>query len=142
MPFNNAGPSSEVTVNTIPPRSTAQFIQTIGVTMTPVAVTAATTAEQSFGSAGVTFVTTATGILPGDVILDVSPPSLTAGTFIAGSRVDTTTADKFYVEFGNTTAGSLTPAAGVYLVTVARFIQSAAFTPATLATVPSSITLN
>ncbi len=141
MPFNNAGPSSEVTVNTQSVRSTAQFDQTIGVNMTPVAVATVSTAEQSFGLNGATQATAATGILPGDVITAVSPPS-SALVAVSGFRVDTATSDKFYISFTNPTAGSVTPPSGVWLITVRRFVQSATPTPATLSTVPSSVTLN
>lgn len=136
MAFTNAGPSSEVTVNTQPPRSTSQFIQTIGVTMTPLAVT--TSGEQSFGSAGVSQATAATGILPGDVILSANPPAFVTGVTVAAARVDTAVADKFYLDF----IGTGTPASGVWLITVMRFIQSVTVTPGTLSTVPNSITSN
>lgn len=138
----NPGPATIQTVNTQPPRSTEQFVQTIAVTMTPAAVATITVAEQSFGANGVTFATAATGILPGDVILSISPPSTTAGVGISQFRVDTATADKFYVSFVNPTAGSLTPPSGVYLITVARFIQSVSTTPQTFSSLPSAITLN
>lgn len=138
----NPGPATQVTVNTQSPRSTSQFIQTIAVSMTPVSVTTTTTAEQSFGLNGVTQATAATGILAGDVILAVNPPSLTANTFIAGFRVDTATNDKFYVEFGALTTA--TPASGTWLITVARYVQSATNegAPGTFANLPSSITSN
>src|SRR5579871_5780139 len=104
----NPGPAIESTVNTASPRSLFQFVQTIAVSMTPVAVATITVAEQSFGANGVSFATAATGILAGDVILAVSPPSTTAGVGISQFRVDTATNDKFYVSFVNPTAGSLT----------------------------------
>lgn len=138
----NLGPASVITINTQPPRATLQFVQTIGVTLTPVAVVTISASEQSYGSAGVSFVSAVTGILPGDVILAVSPPSATAGVTLASFRVDAAVADKFYITFVNPTAGSVTPVAGVYLITVARFISSVSTTPATLSTLPSAITLN
>lgn len=142
MPFTNAGPSAEVTINTVPVRSPLATIQTIAVSMTPLAVATITTAEQSFGSNGVSQATAATGILAGDVILGVSAPSLVAGVSVASFRADTAVNDKFYVTFVNPTAGSVTPVSGVYLVTVARFIQSASVTPGTFSTLPSSVTTN
>lgn len=135
----NPGPAVINTVNTESPRGFVQFIQTIAVSMTPVAVATITTAEQSFGSNGVTQATAATGILAGDIILSVVPPSLTAGVGICGWRVDTATNDKFYVEFVNPTAGSVTPPSGTWLITVARLIQSVTTTPGTLSSLPSSI---
>jgi len=142
MPSTNPGPATEVTVNTQPPRSTAQFIQTISVAITPVAVSTITVAEQSFGLNGASFATAATGILPGDVILAVNPPSTVAGVGISQFRVDTAVADKFYVSFVNPTAGSLTPPSGQWLITVARYIQSVSTTPGTLSSLPSTVTLN
>ncbi len=124
MPGVNPGPSTTTTVNTQSPYSTELTVQTIAVTMTPVSVATITTAEQSFGLNGVTQVTAATGILPGDVILGVSAPSHVAGVVAANWRVDVAVADKFYITFVNPTAGGVVPASGVYLVTVARFSQS------------------
>jgi len=138
----NPGPASVSTVNTEAPRSTHQFIQTIAVSMTPLAVATITTAEQSFGSNGASQATAATGILAGDVILAISPPSMTAGVGISGYRVDTAVNDKFYVQFVNPTAGSVTPPSGTWLITVARFIQSASVTPGTLSSLPAAITSN
>lgn len=135
----NPGPASTTSVPTQSPYSYQQFIETIAVSMTPTAVTSATSAEQSFGANGATQATAVTGIKPGDVILAVNPPSLTAGTGIVGYRVDTSTQDKFYVEFSNMTAGSLTPASGVWLITVARYNQAASTTPGTLSSLPSSL---
>lgn len=135
----NPGPAIESTVNTTSPRGLFQFIQTISVALTPVAVATITVAEQSFGANGVSFVSAATGILPGDVILGVSAPSTVAGVGISQFRVDTATADKFYISFVNPTAGSLTPPAGQYLISVGRYIQSVSTTPGTLNTLPAAI---
>ncbi|MDE2098340.1 MAG: hypothetical protein KGL39_13890 [Patescibacteria group bacterium] len=137
----NPGPSQVQTSNTQSPRSQGQFIQTIAVNMTPLAVAADTSAEQSFGSNGVSQATAATGIIPGDVILNVSAPSLTAGLGIGEWRVDTSTADLFYVAWQNSTAASLTPPSGYYLITVFRFNLSNGETPATFKTLPSELTL-
>lgn len=138
----NPGPASIVTTNTEPPRSTAQFIQTIAVSITPVATATITVAEQSFGLNGVSFATAATGILAGDVLVAVNPPSTVAGVGISQFRVDTATNDKFYVSFVNPTAGSLTMPSGVYLLTVMRYIQSVSTTPGTFSSLPASITAN
>jgi hypothetical protein len=143
MAFTNAGPSSEVTINTVPVRSPLATIQTIGVTMTPTTLTASTTTTESFGANGATQVTAATGILPGDVVLAVNfSGAQTAAVGVGGAYVDPAVLDKFYVIFTNSGAGTPVPASGVYLVTVARFIQSASVTPATFSTLPSSITTN
>lgn len=124
MPTINNGPARTTTVNTQSPYSPEFTIQTIAVTLTPVSVATITTAEQSFGSAGVTQVTAATGIKAGDVILGVSPPGMQAGVVVANGRVDPAVDDKFYLQFVNPTAGGVVPTAGLYLITVARFNQS------------------
>jgi len=135
----NPGPATIVTVNTQSPYSTERTIQTIAVSMTPVAVATITTAEQSFGANGVSQATAATGILAGDVILAVNPPSMTAGVGISGFRVDTATNDKYYVQFVNPTAGSVTPPSGTWLITVARYSSSVSVTPGTLSSLPSTV---
>ena len=137
MPFTNAGPSTQSTANTQTVYSDLIFVQTISVSLTPLSVATITTAEQSFGANGVSQVTAATGIKAGDVILAINPPSLVAGVSIASFRVDLTTADKFYITFVNPTAGGVVPAAGQYLITVARFNQSNY--AAALAGLPSAV---
>lgn len=135
--MSNPGPSSVATVNTQSPRSQLQFVNTIAVNLgTIAAVTTATSSEKSFAGLG-------TGILPGDVILSVSKPTTQAGLGIVGWRVDTSTADTFYVTYMNATAGSLTPTASeTYLITVARYNQSASITPGTFSSLPSTLTSN
>lgn len=136
----NNFPAQTQTPNLQAPVSGERTIQTIAVTMTPVAVATITVAEQSFGANGVSFVTAATGILPGDVILAVNPPATVAGVGISQFRVDTSVTDKFYVAWVNPTAGSLTPTSGIYLVTVARFNTSVGTsTPGTFSGLPSSL---
>jgi hypothetical protein len=135
----NPGPATVSTVNTQSPYSTERTIQTIAVSMTPLAVATITTAEQSFGSNGVSQATAVTGILAGDVILAVNPPSMTAGVGISGFRVDTAVNDKYYVQFVNPTAGSVTPPSGTWLITVARYNQSTSVTPGTLSSLPATV---
>lgn len=137
--MTNPGPATTSTVNTQPPYSTERTVQTIAVSMTPVSVATITVAEQSFGANGVSQATAATGILAGDVILAVNPPSTVAGVGISQFRVDTSVNDKFYVSFVNPTAGSLTPPSGTWLITVARFNQSTSVTPGTLSSLPSTV---
>jgi hypothetical protein len=135
----NPGPAVEVTVNTGLPRTFFQFIQTIAVAITPVATATITVAEQSFGSNGASFATAVTGILAGDVILAINPPSTVAGVAATQARVDVAVNDKFYVAMVNPTAGSLTMPSGTYLVTVARFLQSISTTPGTFSSLQSAI---
>ena len=138
----NPGPVTVQTVNTQTPRSAETFVQTIAVSLTPLSVATITVAEQSFGSAGVSQVTAATGILAGDVIMSISPPSVGTAVGIASYRVDTAVNDKFYIAWVNPTAGALVPSAGIYLITVARFSLSASTTPGTFSSLPTSVTLN
>ncbi len=140
MPSVNPGPAQTTQLNLQSPYSAELFVQTIAVSITPVAVATITTAEQSYGSNGASFATAATGIRAGDVILSIAPPSMTAGVGISGYRVDTATADKFYIQWVNPTAGSVTPPSGTYLITVARFNQSTTVTPGTLSSLPASLT--
>lgn len=141
MPSVNPGPSVTTTVNTQSPYSTEVTIQTIAVSLTPVSVATITTAEQSFGAAGVTQVTAATGILAGDVLVAVNAPSHVAGVVLANCRVDPAVNDKFYLTFVNPTAGGVVPASGLYLLTVMRFNQSNRTNGTTLATMglPSTV---
>lgn len=75
-------------------------------TLTPAAVAANTSAEQTFTVAGLT---------TSDIVV-VKPPGLTPGTGIVGTRVSG--ADTLAIAFANFTAGSLTPVSGTYTVTV------------------------
>lgn len=74
-------------------------------TLTPVAVAASTSAEQTF---------TVSGLVTGRSVV-VNGPAPTAGTGIVNARVSA--ANTLALTFGNFTAGSLTPASGTYLVT-------------------------
>src|SRR5450631_703082 len=78
-------------------------------TLTPVAVLAAITAEQSF---------TVKGLLPTDFIDCYFNGPQTAGIGIVNNRASA--ADTLQIGFANTTAGTLTPAAGIYLIVVSR----------------------
>jgi hypothetical protein len=77
-------------------------------TLTPAAVAQATSAEQTFALPG---------LVVGDVVV-VNPPSLVAGLAIAHARVSAV--DTLAIAWINTTAGSLTPASGTYLVDATR----------------------
>jgi hypothetical protein len=137
----NPGPATIGTTNTQPPRSTLQTIQTIAVSITPTQIATASSVEQSYGLNGATYATAATGILAGDVILAINPPSTAASCSIGGFRVDTSTADKFYIDWV-TSASTITPPSGTYLITVARYISSVSTSPGTFSSLPSSITTN
>lgn len=77
--------------------------------ITPAAVAALTSAEQTF---------TVTGLTTADKVLVNSIAALGDGLAIVGVRVSA--ADTLAIRFGNFTAGSLTPAAGVYPVVATR----------------------
>ncbi|MDR3599373.1 MAG: hypothetical protein P4L49_02640 [Desulfosporosinus sp.] len=76
------------------------------ITLSPVAVAANTTAEQTF---------TVNGISATDLILDVIKPTAQAGLGIVGCRVSA--ANQAAITFSNNTAGVITPtAAEVYKI--------------------------
>lgn len=81
----------------------------IAPTLTPVAVAQATTAEQSF---------TVPGLQIGDFINVYLNAAQTAGIGIVNARVSAV--DTLRISFSNSTAGSLTPAAGSYVMNVCR----------------------
>ena len=79
--------------------------------LTPAAVAANITAAQTF---------TIAGLETTDHITAVScAAAQTAGLFIADFRVSAT--NTLSVQFGNLTAGSLTPTAGAYYIDIVRF---------------------
>ncbi len=91
-------------------RGNVQNAVAMAATITPTAVTLASSAEQSV---------TVPGILAGDVVSAVVPPSAqTAGIVISYARV--TAANTVAINFGNVTAGNLTPVAGLYTFHVLR----------------------
>lgn len=77
-------------------------------TLTPASVGAATVAEQTF---------TVTGVQLGDVVA-LNHPSITAGVGPISVRVSAL--NQIAIAFVNPTAGALTPAAGVYSLSVTR----------------------
>ncbi len=121
MPFTNPGPSIQSTFNTQPPQSNLAKVETLSVNLGTIAgILTITSTEITFSGLG-------TGLLPGDVILGVSKPTAQAGLGIVGFRNDPAIADKFYVTYMNTTAGTITPtAAETYLITIGRPIPGSA----------------
>ena len=112
MATSNPGPA----VTTTPePQLAVGNIQKNGlltVTLAPAATAAAITAAQTFSALGL-------GILPGDQISAISPPSYTpAGVFPVSALV--TGVDTISILFANVTAGSLTAPTGVYTLEVNR----------------------
>lgn len=81
----------------------------LSLTLSPVAVGANTTAEQTF---------TVNGLVPGDMAV-ITKPTTQAGLGVVNSRVSA--ANTLAVTFSNNTGGSITPTANeVYLVLVSR----------------------
>jgi hypothetical protein len=81
----------------------------LGVPLTPSAVSANTTAEQTF---------TVRGLVAGDEV-QVSKPTTQAGLGIVNARVSA--ADTLAITFSNNTGGGITPTAGeTYVVAVNR----------------------
>jgi len=81
----------------------------ISVTLSPAAVSANTSAEQTF---------TVNGLQVGDHVI-VNKPTAQAGLAIVGTRVSA--ANTLAITFGNFTASPITPTAGqTYLVLVSR----------------------
>lgn len=79
-------------------------VQAMGVataTLSPAAVAANTTAEQIFSLPG---------LLPSDVVFDITKPTAQAGLGIVGSRV--AGAGQVGITFSNNTGSSITPTAG------------------------------
>lgn len=86
------------------------FAWLIAPSITPVAVLANITAEQAF---------TVKGLQPNDMVSGYAfGAAQTAGIGIANMRVSA--ADTLQIGFSNSTAGSLTPIAGVYYLCVCR----------------------
>lgn len=83
-------------------------IKTYAASLTPVAVAANTSAEQTFTVAGLTTADKVT----------INGPAPTAGTGIVNARVSAV--DTLALTFGNFTAGSLTPIAGTYSIVAIR----------------------
>lgn len=81
----------------------------IGPSLTPTALTASTTTAQSF---------TVPGLKVNDALQVNFSGTQTAGVGIANARA--TAADTLEIVFSNSTAGTPTPAAGVYIIMVDR----------------------
>jgi hypothetical protein len=85
------------------------------VTLSPAAVANATSAEQTFAATGI-------GLLTTDLVV-VQKPTSQAGLVLGGSRVSA--ADTLAINFGNTTAATITPTASeVYVVGVFRVLPN------------------
>lgn len=90
------------------PGTALQMLGRFPITITPVAVPAATAAEQVFSVAGVNV---------GDAV-SITPPGITAGAAPVCARVSA--AGVIAITFMNATAAAVTPLAGVYQISVMR----------------------
>lgn len=92
------------------PRGNINELQVLSFALTPSAVSANTTAQQTF---------TVPGVKTTDVVISVEKPSHQAGLGIVGARV--TAADTVGITFSNNTGAGITPTAGeTYDFVIAR----------------------
>ncbi|MGG1948977.1 hypothetical protein AB1286_29925 [Trinickia sp. NRRL B-1857] len=115
MTTTNPGPA--ITSNPVPTGSVGNIqkqaiLQTASIT--PAAVSANTTAQQSFTGVGL-------GTQPGDYLQSLAlPGAFQAGLAIVNVTADATTNDKITITFANLTASPITPNAGSYTFEVSR----------------------
>ena len=87
-------------MSTMIPRGNINKLMVVSVALTPSAVSANTTAQQTF---------TIPGVLATDVVVAVEKPSHQAGLGVVGARV--TAADTVGITFSNNTGSGITPTA-------------------------------
>lgn len=108
---SNPGPNPSSAPDTIQiPTGNLWKVGRFAITITPAAVSSVTAPVQTFAATGI-------GLLTTDTVV-VTPPSTTAGVAQAAAYVSAN--DTLAIQWVNPTAGSLTPPAGTYLVTVFR----------------------
>ena len=111
---SNPGPNVATQPDTTQsPIGNIQKIGRFAITLTPASVATISAPIQNFAATGI-------GLLTTDTVV-VTPPGATAGVTQGSTWVSA--ADQLSIQFVNPTAGSLTPPAGAYLVTVFR-VQS------------------
>jgi hypothetical protein len=114
MSSSNPGPASTTTANTGSGLGNIALDILMQSALTPSAVSANTSAEQTF---------TVTGLAVGDVVTGVNKPTTQAGIGIVGYRISA--ANTLAITFANFTAGSITPtAAEVYSFKISRPMQN------------------
>lgn len=110
MSSSNLGPATTTTNNTSVGMGNTTLDLLMQAALTPSAVSANTTAEQTF---------TVTGLQVGDFIGGINKPTTQAGLGIVNARVSA--ANTLAIAFSNNTAGSITPTAGeVYTFQLVR----------------------
>ena len=120
--MSSSNPGAAITTASQPQAAIGNIIKNVvaSASITPASVATATTAAQ-------TFTVTGLGVIVGDQVSAVSPPSNTpAGVYPAYATV--TAADTISIVFANVTAGALTPPAGLYTFEVNR-VQTLASLP-------------
>lgn len=121
MSNTNPGPATTSTPITGTPITDLSVSAILAVSLTPSAVAANTSAEQTF---------TVTGLKAGDYV-GVNKAAAQAGLGIVGCRVSAT--DTLAITFGNFTASPITPtAAETYTVHIARLGSSYSTAPTSL----------
>jgi hypothetical protein len=110
MSSTNPGPAQTTTNNTSIGLGNTTLDLLMQAALTPSAVSANTTAEQTF---------TVTGLQVGDMVAGINKPTAQAGLGIVGMRVSA--ANTLAITFSNNTAGSITPTAGeTYVFQIVR----------------------
>lgn len=84
-------------------------LQTYVATLTPVAVDTIVAAEQTFS---------VPGLKVDDIVLSVNGPATSSAVALCSARISA--ADTLALTYCNPTAGSLTPAAGTFVITILR----------------------
>lgn len=114
MASTNPGPSTTTTGNSGGGTGNIALDVVMQATLSPAAVAANTSAEQTF---------TVTGLAVGDVVGTINKPTAQAGIGVVGCRVSA--ANTLAITFANFTAGSITPTASeVYVFKISRPMQS------------------
>lgn len=109
--MSNPGPASTNTQESFAPMTNVVKGGVFSLSLTPSAVATITTAAQNFANTGI-------GLAVGDYVSVAFNGAQTAGVGVLDAYVSA--ADQLTIRFVNPTAGSVTPAAGTYLVSVQR----------------------
>jgi hypothetical protein len=109
--MSNPGPASTNTQESFAPMTNVVKGGVFSLSLTPASVATITTAAQNFANTGI-------GLAVGDYVSVAFNGAQTAGVGVLDAYVSA--ADQLTIRFVNPTAGSVTPAAGTYLVSVQR----------------------
>lgn len=109
--MSNPGPAITNTFEAVYPIGNVPKFGAFLISITPASVATITTAAQNFAATGI-------GLVLGDIVSVSFQGAQTAGVGVLDAYVSAT--DQLTIRFVNPTAGSVTPAAGSYAVTVLR----------------------